>query len=137
MRIRAPGVSQLIRVFDGPQTRSHRTSTEVAGAADEMRSQVLRRAARVNGGICIVLLALFAFLRTRRLLPNEDGVPDGAMLLFLGLPVVLLVSACLVLLGGWVLKHAPDPAAQRRAILLAGLPLLIPLAMGMVTWLLE
>jgi hypothetical protein len=101
-----------------------------------MTSQGLRQAARVNGGVCVVLLALFAFLRTRSLLPNEYGVPDGAMLLFLGLAVVLPVSLLLVAFGIWGLKRAADPAAQWRATLLAGLPLLIPLATGVVTWIL-
>jgi len=124
-------------VFDGPPTRSDRKFFDGAGAADEMTSQVLRHVARVNGGACVVLLALFAFLRTRSLLPNEYGIPDGAMLFFFGLAVVLPVSALLVVIGIWGLKRAADPAARRRAILVAGLPLLIPLAMGVVAWLLE
>ena len=102
-----------------------------------MTSRVLRHAARVNGGACVVLLALFAFLRTGSLLPNEYGIPDGAMLFFFGLAVVLPVSAFLVVVGIWGLKSAADPAARRRAILVAGLPLLIPCAMGVVAWLLE
>ena len=114
------------------QRRSHRTSAKLARAADQMTSQVLRRAARVNGGACVVLLALFALLRTHHVFPNEYGVPDGAMLFFLGLAVVLPVSALLVVLGISGLKRAVDPVAQRRAILLAAMPLTIPVAMGVV-----
>jgi hypothetical protein len=97
-----------------------------------MTSQALRSAARVNGGAFVVLVFLLALLHTRILLPNEYGVPDGMMLFFIGLGVVLFVSVLLVAIGAWGLKQAADPTAQRRAILVAGLPLLIPLAIAAI-----
>ena len=97
-----------------------------------LSAQAIARVAKANGLLCVALLLAFFVLRTQRIFPNEYGVPDGWILCFYGL--LLVIPAAIVLVGLAVLRlvRGPRDRALGRAFALSACPLLIPAAWGVV-----